>query len=80
MFPASESNGCIKKRSYTVQDLVLQGSVSGVCCVQSAVVFWVLFSSGQAYAEFLLVYMRSVWILSTVWQVLTRCLLLVKRI
>ena len=59
MFPVPESNGCIKKMSYTVRGLTLQEvllvyTVSTLLlCVHSAVVFWLLFDSGQTSAEFL---------------------------
>ena len=54
IFPAPESNGFIKKRSYIPPGPGTPGSVSGVCCVHSAAVFWLLFPSGQSSAEFLL--------------------------
>lgn len=42
MFPAPES----------VQGLVgTLGNISGVCCVHSALVFWLLYPSGQLSAE-----------------------------
>ena len=55
MSPAPESNSLMKK-SFNAQGLVLQG-ISLVCaaCALSAVVFWLLYSSGQLSVEALLV-------------------------
>ena len=50
MFPAPESNGFTKKRSYSVQGLCLQG-VFSVCCMHSAGAFGLLYPSGQTSAK-----------------------------
>lgn len=47
--PAPERNGFMKKVIY-FSELGALGIVSGVCCVHSAVVFWLLFSPGQSSA------------------------------
>jgi len=57
MFPAPESNGFIllnKEEYRPVPDAL--GSVSDVCCVYSAAVFWLLLPSGQSSAKFLHAY------------------------
>lgn len=56
MFPAPESNGFIKKISYTAQSLVLQEVflVYAVCTL--LLCFGCFFPSGQSFAEFLLAY------------------------
>lgn len=54
MLPGPGSNA-ILKRHHTLSRFGTSGGVSGVCCVHPAVVFWMLFPTGQAPAEFLLV-------------------------
>ena len=70
--PAPENSGYIKKRSYTVLGLVLQEVFQ---IVHSAVVFWLVLPSSQSSAELLLACVWGVWTLSTVWQILTRYVL-----
>ena len=76
MFSAPESNGFIKKRSYTVQDLVLQ-EVCLVCaaCTHSAVCFGCSFPQVSSLLSFSSPIVGSIWTLSCVWQVLTGCAL-----
>ena len=52
MFPASESNGFMKKRSDTLQGLMLQkvSQVYGVCTL---LLCTLLYLSGQSFVEFL---------------------------
>lgn len=71
MFPVPESNSFMEKKLHSVQGLVLQG-VSGVCCIQSAAVFWLFHPSGQLSAEALLACSGQCLDLVRVWQVLTR--------
>ena len=63
MSPASENNGLMKKRSCSVQGLELSGSVSGVCCVHSAVVFWLLYTLSQLSAGALLAFCGQFFVL-----------------
>ena len=63
--PAPESNGHIKKGSYTVLGLLLLEVFQQSVC--SAVAFLLLLPSGQSSAELLLACSRDVWTLSTVW-------------
>ena len=51
--PISESNGHIKKKSYTVLGLVLHKVFQSI---QSAVVFWLLLPSCQSSVGFLLAF------------------------
>ena len=53
MFPAPQTIA-ILKRGHTLSRAVTSGSVSGVHCVYSAIVFWLLFPTGQYYSELLL--------------------------
>lgn len=52
MVPNPESNGYVKKRSYTFQDLTIQEGFFfffGVCCMHSTVVYWLIISSDQFF-------------------------------
>ena len=66
MFPSPEDNGYVKKRSYTVNSLVLQ-DFFGVCCVHFAVVFWLLFPQISPLQNFSLPVVLNVWTLSSLW-------------
>ena len=69
--PALEIDGYIKKRSYTALGLMLQEVFQSV---QYAIVFWPVFPlEVSALQSFFLPAVRYFLILSTLWEVLTRC-------
>lgn len=74
-FPAFESNGNIKKRSRTVQGLVLQ-EVFLVYVVCTLLLYFGCFLPQVTSVEsFSLPTVGSVWTLSSVWGVLNKCVL-----
>ena len=73
MFLAPENNDFVKKRSYTVQGLILQEVflVYVVCIL--LLCFVCSFPQVSLLKSFSLPTVRSIWILARVWQVLFRC-------
>ena len=72
MFPVPDSNGYIKKRSYTVQGLVLQ-DVFLVYAACTLLLFWLSFPQVSPLQTFFLPAVGSIWTVSSVWCVLTKC-------
>ena len=75
MFHVPESNGFIKKRSYSAQDLELQEVFLGFAVCTLMLCFDCSYPQVSPLQSFSLPAVGSVWTLARVWLVLTRCAL-----
>lgn len=63
------------RRDHVVPGSGSTGNVPGVCCVRSAVLFWLLYLSGPLSAEALLAWYEQYLVPGLNGQILTRCAL-----